>query len=127
MKPFNEHNEQAWDFKHSQELHGDVILEKVESLPKDFNKMKSEPKAALAYGEVTGHLHKLFRFGEEHGAAPAFDLRIGDDGIKWLKVDEPTVVKHQEHSPRVIPPGIYKIGIQREYDPFTKLARKVVD
>lgn len=126
MKPFNENNTQALDFQFNQALHGDVIIEKIEKLPKNFESLRNEPNSALAYGEATGHLHKLFRFGEETGSA-AFALKITDDGVKYLKVDEPTVLKHQEHEPRVIPPGIYRIGIQREYDPFTKKMRSVAD
>lgn len=128
MKPFNEHDQAAWTFKQMQNLHGDVIIEKVKSLPKDFKKMKPEPQSALAYGEHTGHLHKLFRAQDpDNMTSVSFDLRVDDTGIKWLKVEKETVLKHQEHSPRIIPAGLYKIGIQREYDPFTKLARQVAD
>jgi hypothetical protein len=129
MKPFNEHNESEWTFKKSkQNLHGDVIVEKINDLPADFESMKAEPQGALAYGEHTGHLHKLFRMQDpDLMDAVSFDLRIDKAGNRWLKVEAKTAVKHQEHSPRVIPPGFYKIGIQREYDPFTKLARQVQD
>lgn len=127
MKPFNEHNLQKWDFKTGQHIHGDVLITRIDKLPSDFEEMPKEPNDALEYGEVSWHVHKLFRFGEETGAAPAFDLRVDKDGIKWLKVDAYTVTKHQEHSPRVIPPGIYKISRQVEYDPYTKLARQVQD
>lgn len=121
MKPFNEHGPQTPSkFKVGDyALHGDVILERVDSLPKDFKKMEKSKDGALAYGELTGHLHQL------QGAN--FDLRTNKDGIKFLHVLEPTPVKHQEHSPIMIPPGDYKIGIQQEYDPFTKRARQVVD
>jgi len=126
MKNFNEHNQQTWDFNTGQELHGDVIIERIEALPSDFDKMKPEPMDALAYGESTGHLHKLFRMTDET-IGQTFQLRIADDGVKYLKVDEPCVLKHQEHEPRVIPAGLYRIGIQRQYDPFTKLISRVVD
>lgn len=128
MKPFNEHGLQEWDFKTGEHLHGDVIVKEIKTLPDNFEAMKKEPQDALAYGEFSGHLHKLFRMQDaDLPDSVSFDLRIDGDGNKWLKVIEPIVVKHQEHSPRVIPAGCYKIGVQVEYDPFTKLARQVAD
>lgn len=128
-KPFNEHFRAEWDFtKATQQLHGDVIVEKLQSLPEDFDSLEKSKDSCLAYGEQTGHLHKLFRMPDREGAElPAFDLRIGKDGIRFLKVNEPIELKHQEHTVRVIPPGIYKSHIQREYDPFLKIARQVAD
>jgi hypothetical protein len=103
-----------------------VIIERIDEVPKEFSVLEKVKDDCLAHGEVTGHSHKLFRFGEEHGAAP-FDLRIAPNGLKLLVVKEPVELRHQEHNPRIIPPGNYVIKIQREYDPFTKLARQVAD
>jgi len=44
-----------------------------------------------------------------------------------LRVVNPVLLKHQEHSPIKLPPGDYKIGIQREYDPFEQIIREVAD
>lgn len=121
-KPFNEHNPQEpKDFTAGNyALHGDVIIERITALPKNFKKMEKSKDGALAYGELTGHFHGL--------QGDAFDLRTDPETkVKFLHVFEPTPVKHQEHSPIVIPPGDYKIGIQVEYDPFAKRARQVVD
>lgn len=128
MKPYNEENPILGSESKIGDviMHGDVFLTKVEALPEDFEKMKKSKDDCLAYGEATGHHHKLFRFGEESGAA-AFDLRISKNGDRYLKVLEPTILKHQEHRPIEIEPGNYNIGIQREYDPFEKLTRKVID
>lgn len=122
MKPFNEHGTQeikkfdVGDFA----LHGDVILERIESLPKDFKKMQASHDGALAYGEATGHLHQLQGDG--------FELReCQETKIKFLRIVAPTELKHQEHSPIKLPPGDYRIGIQREYDPYEKLTRQVAD
>ena len=120
MKAFNENGVQRPIFKSGDyALHGDVILERISELPKEFKNFEKSKDGALAYGELTGHLHQL--------QGKAFDLRTDPNGIKFLHVLEPTPAKHQEHSPIVIPPGEYKIGIQREYDPFAKRARQVVD
>ena len=127
MKPFNENNPMTLEENFTEMLHGDVIVRR-QKLPKNFSELKQEPNDALAYGEATGHLHKLFRAHPDMiSGGAAFDLRIGDGGLKFLKVLEPVCLKHQEHEPRIIPPGDYVIEIQREYDPFTKLARSVAD
>jgi hypothetical protein len=125
MKPFNEHGtKEVKNMSVGQyALHGDVIIERVESLPENFNDLKKEPNHALAYGEVTGHVHKLI--GEP---GIDFDVRVDEQKKeRHLRVIRPTALKHQEHSPIILPPGEYRIGIQREYDPFTKLIRQVVD
>jgi hypothetical protein len=57
----------------------------------------------------------------------SFDLRSTPDGIKFLHVEKPVMLSHQEHDARIIPPGDYRIGVQREYDVFLKLARNVAD
>lgn len=129
MKPFNEHGTEKVSLNNGESfLHGDVIIEKISALPDDFATFDKEPNDALAYGEHTGHLHKLFQMQDpDLMTGAAFDLRIDKNGTKWLLVSEPVCLKHQEHSPRIFDKGLYKIGIQREYDPFTKLARQVAD
>ena len=128
MKNFNENNIKEWDFKTGQHLHGDVVVTSIENLPDDFDSMKIESNSALAYGEATGHVHKLFRMSDpDLPNKVSYDLRVDDKGDRWLKVIEPVVLKHQEHEPRIIPCGLYKINIQREYDVFSNAIRRVVD
>jgi len=128
MKPFNEHGKiEKLDFKTGEHLHGDVIIRKIKELPKDFESLKKEPNDSLAYGEAHGHFHKLFKMTDNPQGGHSFDLREIKEGKKYLKVIEPVILKHQEHAPRIIPEGDYEISIQREYDPFTKLIRKVTD
>jgi hypothetical protein len=128
MHAFKTKNSKELEFKRPQALHGDVIIEKIKSLPKDFEEMEKLEDDCLAYGEATGHSHKLFRMMDpELPTAVSFDLRIAKDGTRYLHVENKTELRHQEHDPRVIPPGDYKISIQREFDPFEKLTRKVTD
>lgn len=102
-------------------LHGDVILF-CEDLPKAFSKMPTVADSCLAYGEATGHAHKIF------GEPKDYEIRKDPtSNVIYLKVHNPVYLKHQEHTPIKIPPGGYKIGIQTEYDPFTKLVRQVAD
>ena len=124
MKPFAEHDPKTDTHCEIGDhmLHGDVIIERVAELPADFSQGKVEPKSALAYGEATGHLHQL-----QGEPGIDFDLRVNSEGARHLRVFKPVLLKHQEHSPMLLQPGDYKIGIQREYDPFEKLTRQVVD
>jgi hypothetical protein len=124
-KPFNEHGTKNIDAMTVGQyaLHGDVIIQRVEAVPENFSAMEVEPNSCLAYGELTGHAHKLF-------GTPGvdFDVRVNPTTKeRHLRVVNPVALRHQEHSPIVLPPGDYKIDIQREYDPFEKLVRQVAD
>lgn len=123
MKPFNELGTQTAKFKKSgdEALHGDVIITS-DILPPGFEDMETVKDACLAYGEATGHCHQIF------GDSGTFELREDPKTkMRHLRVLEPVTLKHQEHSPIVLPPGGYRIGIQKEYDPFEKLSRQVAD
>ena len=102
-------------------MHGDVVIYRVEDLPEDFESLKKEPYDCLAYGEATGHAHKLFD--------GVFDLKIDhqNPSVRHLRVAEPVKLRHQEHKEITLRPGNYRIGIQREYDPFEKRIREVAD
>lgn len=124
MKPFNEHSPKL-DTKceiNDWLCHGDVVITRIEILPEDFSSGTVEPMKALAYGEATGHLHQL-----QGEPGVDFDLRVNKTGERHLRIVNPTMLKHQEHSPMLLHPGVYRIGIQREYDPFEKLTRSVID
>lgn len=123
MKPFNEHGTQTPEGLGFGEygLHGDVILN-CEHFANDFESMPKVEDDCLAYGETTGHAHKIFGNPED------FDLReCPKTKARHLRVVNPVMLKHQEHSPVKLPPGDYRIDIQREYDPFEKLSRRVID
>jgi hypothetical protein len=119
MKQFNENKPIKADFTNGDTaLQGDVIIH-LFKLPNEFKSLEKIKDDCIAYGEFTGHCHKLFD-GE-------FELKQTSEGVKFLKVVKDVCLKHQEHNPLIIPPGEYKIEIQREYDPFTKLIRNVHD
>lgn len=101
-------------------FHGDVLLF-MEALPENFELMEKCTEPVLAYGEATGHLHMLFSDGE-------VDLReCKKTNQKYLRLVEPATLKHQEHNPIQLPPGTYRIGIQKEYDHFDEEIRSVID
>lgn len=123
MKPFNEKGgrEIARYIRGEFALHGDVIL-RLESLPAEFDSMPEVKDSCLAYGEASGHAHQIV--GEPH----QFKLReCPKTKMRQLRVVEPVLLRHQEHEQIKLPPGDYRIDIQREYDPWEKLTRRVVD
>lgn len=96
---------------------GDVFIERAKGpLPDGGEPVES---GVLAYGEVTGHAHRLcgkyrlLRFVNEGGAL-AFEVLPG--GAKLL---------HEEHAPIEFGPGVYKVRHQREYSP--EEIRRVAD
>jgi hypothetical protein len=95
---------------------GDVLIHRIQSLPKQT----AQPRLTgiLAYGEVTGHAHRV----EDLAKAEVLEigrglyLRVGEDGVR---------VVHEEHAPITLPAGDYEIEIQREYTP--EAIRNVAD
>lgn len=96
---------------------GDVIIRSAE-IPKGAKRIhKKEGRYALAVGEATGHAHVI----ED-------DIKMYDkDGIIYIKASKPVTVRHEEHKPILLNKGTYRVGIVREYDPFTEEVKKVED
>jgi hypothetical protein len=59
----------------------------------------------LAYGETTGHTHKL----EGHGQVWRQDTRL------YLTLEQPSTIVHEQHRPLTLHAGIYEVIGQREY------------
>lgn len=89
---------------------GDVLIERVRSLPKQLTKAKPiAGRIILAHGEATGHHHSL--------DADAADWWKDEAGTQFVEVREQTEVVHQEHGPIPLVPGRYRVRRQREYSP----------
>lgn len=95
---------------------GDVLLMRVDSIPADA--VDVTPKTGpivLALGEATGHSHAIARGG----------VALLERGSKrYLRVDEATSIRHEEHDAIDLAPGLYEtrdakgVGIiQVEYAP----------
>lgn len=84
--------------------HGDVHMIKVKTLPKDVTRLD---RKELAYGEVTGHAHRI----------DVGELFESKNGELYLKVDTLTKVSHEEHKTITLDPGVYRVGIKRQYNP----------
>lgn len=97
--------------------HGDVLIERVGEIPMTAKKQKTK-SIVLAEGEVTGHTHVVTTPGVES---------FVEDAMMYIKSIIPWEVRHEEHGPIEIPPGIYKIGRVREYDHIAEMERIVRD
>ena len=91
--------------KPAQFYQGDIMFLAVprSEIPAKLTYIEPEgDRLIYARGEVTGHHHSI----------PASAGRIGLDegGTMWATIEELTATDHQEHAPRPLPPGAYRIG-----------------
>ena len=96
---------------------GDLLLRKVEKLPKQAKRIKSD---VILEGEATGHAHRimdgeLFRFWSQSGEQ------------LFVKADKGAMLVHEEHASIELVPGLYEVIRQREYDPDTETTQWVMD
>lgn len=90
---------------------GDVMIERVSEIPADAKpKQKDNGRVILAYGEITGHAHRI-------AASEIAELRDTDRGETFLHLSADSAVVHEEHARIVLPAGDYRISVQREYAP----------
>jgi hypothetical protein len=87
---------------------GDVLLVAVEALPEGATPERRTGRIVLAEGEVTGHAHAI-----EERDARAFM----HGGERYLLTRSIAQLVHEEHAPIEVPPGTWRIVIQREYEP----------
>ena len=99
---------------------GDCLIVKSRSLPKDAKKVAPQNgRYVLVEGEHSGHAHAIYEEGWG-------DMYQSEKGI-FIDVKVPVTVKHEEHFPQIILPGIYEISRVREIDPFTEEIHTVQD
>ena len=97
---------------------GDVLLVKINDLPMGNAVGQAKDDIILAYGEVTGHAHRI--------KVPAKKAKLWDaNAERFLQVMETVALTHEEHSTITIDPGIYRVAIQTEYTP--EELRRVAD
>ena len=99
--------------------HGDVLLSKIDALPEGEN-LEHDGSFTLALGEATFHHHTLY--------AKKSDItvrKVNNTFFVELKVDTP--LRHQEHKEIIIPKGIWTVGFEEEYDPYSSMMKKVQD
>lgn len=87
--------------------HGDVMIASVEEVPEGARRL---PQAVLAYGEVTGHSHRV----EDPKTAAMW--QSGGEMFLSVVADNAAIV-HEEHARIELPRGTYRVWQQREYTP----------
>lgn len=107
--------------------HGDVDLRPVPKIPKDAHLIQTK---TVAYGEVTGHHHTF------SGQVLVYEPKQGEtilvDGEqipiqKYVEVQAPAKLEHQEHKTIQVEKGTYAILQEREWNPFDQQIRRVLD
>lgn len=103
---------------------GDVLFTRIAKLPTGERRLRND--GAVAYGEVTGHSHRL----AEEDVNSAEVLEIGDGlyvhvSDAGVRIEGGVTFVHEEHGPVTLPRGDYRVTIQREYSP--EAIRNVID
>ena len=104
-----------------QKQQGDVLCTKLESLPEEGARKKikrTKRGLVLAEGEATGHAHII----EDTDAEL---IQIGERML--LNLTKSATIKHDEHGPITLEPGIWEIGRVREKDWLNDMVRTVAD
>jgi hypothetical protein len=99
--------------------HGDILIRGIDKLPVGLKKIDNP---ILAYGEATGHHHKLVKEREQQ-----FDIFEDSLGNKYLQINEPTDLVHEEHKKITIEKGFYFIDHEQEYNYFELQSNRVQD
>ena len=104
---------------------GDVFLDAIDKLPADaIDITPADGRVVLAYGEVTGHAHAVYETKTAEGAPTVRMWSVGAE--RFLQVLLASTLKHEEHTHPTLPPGIYRLPAQMEYDRAEGL-RRVAD
>lgn len=103
---------------------GDVLVTLTTDRPsQDAKEVTDHGRIILAYGEVTGHCHEVIsgvsadRTDDIEALLPASMLFEEPNGDRFLLVNRPCVLRHDEHKAIELAPGAYKVTRQREYSP----------
>ena len=101
---------------------GDIFFKVVNSVPKEIKKHTSN---IIAYGEVTGHSHKIIS-----PLISEMESYVDENGdIYVLSALQDIRIGHDEHNEVVLPKNKWIcISRQREYDPLAaEKERRVAD
>jgi hypothetical protein len=115
---YPEVNERNVKWKNLIVRQGDLLLKKVEKLPKRAKTVKSD---VVLRGEATGHAHRIM-----NGELFRFWSQTSGDQL-FVKADKGTTLVHEEHASIDLAPGVYEVIRQREYDPETETTQWVMD
>ena len=122
---------------------GDVVMYQVDDVTfnnrvryddqyKVYYAGKTKTKAILAFGEVTGHTHRVDMSEMLKDAGVTLHMgwngKAGEDVPEGFIVhNQPVRLDHEEHNTIEIPPGKYLVRIVREFDHIAGRSRYVAD
>ena len=122
---------QATKNKKNEYQQGDVLLNEISTLPDNVREC-TEKEVILQKGEFTGHAHRIedpskvnFFLATDH--QEEVEGRITPFMKKYLRVLEEVNLRHEEHGPIPLAPGLYEVDIVREYDYDKNETRRVED
>lgn len=99
---------------------GDILGKPIRTIPRGAVRVKPGKRGViLAKGEHSGHAHRI----ADTANCELFEL----DLRKFVNIRGPVQLTHEEHHTQTIEPGVYEIGIVREYDYLADMERPVVD
>ena len=103
-----------------------------DAYPINDYKGQSNTKAVLAFGEVTGHTHRveMSEMLKDAGVSLHMDYKrkAGVDVPNAFEVHNESVeLQHEEHDTITLPPGNYVVKIVREFNHITRRAQYVAD
>jgi len=102
--------------------HGDISLHSIKELPKKLEQISQGGNFILAYGEVTGHTHRLLEHTQDQ-----YTVYRDGQGRNILAINKPTPLVHEEHKEIILQPGFYIQEQEKEYDYFSLHTVKVSD
>lgn len=98
--------------------HGDILLKRVAKAPE--GEVRVANRYVVAEGEATGHCHTL--------ESPASISVTEVGGVKFIYLDAPATLSHQEHATIAIEPGVYEVIHEVEDSLFDEdEMRRVID
>lgn len=108
---------------------GEVNLRRVDALPDGLVPVQPENGAFIVGHSESGHHHVL---PATAGVTVMEQVRDVPQGMKifYAILDAPTALTQDASVPHetvMLDPGIFRIKISREYDPFAEAARRVAD
>lgn len=124
VKHFLKGRKEMAESKQFQARQGDIFFQVVAQKGKG-KELKPYSSKTLAYGEVTGHCHKI----AESVDLSNVEMAVDADGDIFLRSAETVTIEHEEHGPITLPKNEWiMVSRQREFDPINEeRERKVRD
>ena len=103
---------------------GDVQLMRVSKLPEGCRKRDGKDRLTIALSKISGHHHTF----DDDGMTAVMDA---PDGRVFIVKEAPATqakpIRHQEHGPFTLEPGIWNYEPVQEKDWLADMVRPVVD